>query len=116
MLRRFVKVFAAADVDAVVAPSGSCVAMVRDHYPHLAAESGDPGLESEVAALLPRVFELSELLVDELGVTDVGAYYPHRVAYHPSCHGMRGPRAGGQAVVAAAQCRRDRPARARGGG
>ncbi len=89
MLRRFVKVFAAAHVDAVVAPSGSCVAMVRDHYPHLAAESGDPGLESAVVALVPRVFELSELLVDELGVTDVGAYYPHRVAYHPSCHGMR---------------------------
>jgi L-lactate dehydrogenase complex protein LldE len=96
MLRRFVKVFGAGTgfglstgVDAVVAPSGSCVAMVRDHYPHLAAESGDPGLQAAVAELVPRVFELSELLVDELGVTDVGAYYPHRVVYHPSCHGLR---------------------------
>lgn len=107
MLRRFVKVFGAGDgagaggtrrsrgrghspsVDAVVAPSGSCVAMVREHYPRLAAKSGDHGLESEVRELVPRVFELSELLVDELGVSDVGAYYPHRVVYHPSCHGLR---------------------------
>jgi L-lactate dehydrogenase complex protein LldE len=88
MLRRFVRVFGTG-ADAVVAPSGSCVAMVRDHYPHLAAGSDDHSLESEVRELVPRVFELSELLVDELGVTDVGAYYPHRVAYHPSCHGLR---------------------------
>ena len=88
MLRRFVKVFGAG-ADAVVAPSGSCVAMVRDHYTHLAAESGDRGLEAAVAEVVPRVFELSELLVDQLGVTDVGAYYPHRVVYHPSCHGLR---------------------------
>ena len=96
MLRRFVKVFGGASgsglggsFDAVVAPSGSCVAMVRDHYHHLAEASGDAGLLAEVDALIPRVFELSELLVDELGVTDVGAYYPHRVTYHPSCHGLR---------------------------
>ena len=96
MLRHFVEVFGGAagygdgsTVDAVVAPSGSCVAMVREHYPRLAAASGDRGLVTAVTALLPHVFELSELLVDELGVSDVGAYYPHRVTYHPSCHGLR---------------------------
>jgi L-lactate dehydrogenase complex protein LldE len=42
-----------------------------------------------VEALAPRVFELSEFLVKGLGVTDVGAYYPHRVTYHPTCHSLR---------------------------
>ncbi|MFF8828352.1 (Fe-S)-binding protein [Streptomyces sp. NPDC015131] len=62
----------------VVTPSGSCAAMVRDQYAGL----GAPGLG-------PRTYELTEFLVDVLGVTDVGAYFPHRVTYHPSCHGLR---------------------------
>jgi L-lactate dehydrogenase complex protein LldE len=89
LLRRFVERFGGADLDAIVAPSGSCVAMVRHHYPRLAAEAGDPALEEAVRALAPRAFELCEFLVDELGVDDVGAVYPHRVVYHPSCHGLR---------------------------
>lgn len=39
--------------------------------------------------MTPRVYELSEFLVDVLGVTDVGAYFPHRVTYHPTCHSLR---------------------------
>jgi L-lactate dehydrogenase complex protein LldE len=89
LVQRFARVFAAGGLDAVVAPSGSCVAMVRHHYPRLAADAGDPELERAVAGVAGRVFELSEFLVGELGVTDVGAYYPHRVTYHPSCHGLR---------------------------
>jgi L-lactate dehydrogenase complex protein LldE len=85
LVRRFVETFA--DYDAVVTPSGSCTAMVREAYPRLAA--GDHGLAAQVAALAPRVHELSELLVDVLGVTDVGAHFPHRVTYHPTCHGLR---------------------------
>jgi L-lactate dehydrogenase complex protein LldE len=88
LMRRFVRVFS--DAEVIVSPSASCVGMVRDHYPKLAAASGDPGVEREVGQLVPRVLELSELLVDRLGVTDVGAYYPHRVTYHPTCHGLRG--------------------------
>ncbi|MBV2364428.1 (Fe-S)-binding protein [Streptomonospora nanhaiensis] len=82
---RFVETFA--DADAVLAPSGSCAAMVRDNYPRL----GEPGsrLDRAVADLAPRVYDLSELLVDVLGVTDVGAYFPHTVTYHPTCHGLR---------------------------
>ncbi|HWH19312.1 MAG TPA: (Fe-S)-binding protein [Solirubrobacterales bacterium] len=91
---RFVRAFGGDDLDAVVAPSGSCVAMVRHHYPRLAAEAGDAALADAVAVLAPRVFELTELLVEELGVEDVGASYPHRVAYHPSCHGLRTLRLG----------------------
>ena len=87
LIRHFVETFRNAEV--VVAPSASCVGMVRDIYPHAAARSGDRRLADEVAALVPRVFELSELLVHKLGVVDVGAYYPHRVTYHPTCHSLR---------------------------
>ena len=62
--------------------------MMRDHYPKMAAEIGDAGLIAEVEALLPRVFEFSEFLTKRLGLEDVGAYYPHRVTYHASCHGL----------------------------
>ena len=71
LARRFERVFA--DAEAVVSPSASCVAMVREHCP----EARD------------RVWELTEFLVDRLGVEDVGASYPHRVAYHPTCHSLR---------------------------
>jgi L-lactate dehydrogenase complex protein LldE len=87
LVRRFARVFAGEET--IVSPSGSCVAMVRDHYPRVAAASGDPELIAQVSALRGRVFELSELLIDRLGVEDVGAYYPHRVTYHPSCHALR---------------------------
>jgi L-lactate dehydrogenase complex protein LldE len=87
LLRRFVRVFGPADV--VVAPSASCVAMVRDIYPMAAELAGDPQLGADVAALAPHVFELTEFLVRVLGLEDVGAYYPHRVTYHPTCHGLR---------------------------
>jgi L-lactate dehydrogenase complex protein LldE len=87
LVRHFVEVFGAADV--IVAPSASCVGMVRDLYPKAAALSGDAALISAVEQLTPRVYELSEFLVKSLGVTDVGAYYPHRVTYHPTCHSLR---------------------------
>jgi L-lactate dehydrogenase complex protein LldE len=77
------------DAETVVIPSSSCVAMMRDQYPGLFEELGNEELRKDLAALLPRVFELSEFLVDKLGVEDVGAYFPHRVTYHASCHGLR---------------------------
>jgi L-lactate dehydrogenase complex protein LldE len=88
LVRRFVRTFA--DAEVVVSPSASCVAMVRDQYAKVAELTGDAGLAAEVEALGPRVLELSELLVDRLGLEDVGAYYPYRVTYHPTCHGVRG--------------------------
>jgi L-lactate dehydrogenase complex protein LldE len=63
--------------DAVVAPSGSCAGMVREIHPKLTNGS------------TVAIYELSEFLVDVLGVTDVGAYFPHRVTYHPTCHSLR---------------------------
>ena len=91
LLPRFVAQFRHAE--AVVVPSSSCVAMMREHYPSMAARlensGAHPGLAGEVNALLRRVWEFSEFLTKHLGLTDVGAYYPHRVTYHASCHGLR---------------------------
>ena len=87
LVRRFVRVFK--DYEAVVAPSGSCVGMVRELYQMAAGLANDEQLLHEVEELSTRVFELSEFLVKKLRVTDVGAYYPHRVTYHPTCHSLR---------------------------
>jgi L-lactate dehydrogenase complex protein LldE len=87
LVRRFVKMFA--DAEAVCVPSASCVAMMREHYELIAKNENDATLLAEVRSLLPRVFEFSELLANRLGVEDVGAAFPHRVTYHPSCHSLR---------------------------
>jgi L-lactate dehydrogenase complex protein LldE len=87
LLRNFVAAFAGAE--AVVTPSASCAGMVRDFYPRLASLAGHPSLAAQVAELAPRVFEFTTFLVDVLRVVDVGAYYPHRVTYHPTCHSLR---------------------------
>jgi L-lactate dehydrogenase complex protein LldE len=71
--------------DAVVVPSGSCAGSVRHQHSMVARRAGDPSL----AVLGPRTYELTEFLVDVLGVTDVGASFPHRVTYHPTCHSLR---------------------------
>lgn len=92
LVRHFVDVFES--YDAVVAPSGSCVGSVREQHPMIARLDGEPGLASAVEELRPRVHELSEFLVDVLGVTDVGAFFPHRVTYHPTCHSLRMLRVG----------------------
>lgn len=92
LVRRFVEVFESCEM--IVTPSGSCAATVIEQYPQLAAFAGDRGLASAADELIPRVRELSQFLVNQLGVEDVGAYYPHRVAYHPTCHSLRALRVG----------------------
>jgi Fe-S oxidoreductase len=87
LVRSFVDAFAG--YDAVVTPSGSCAASVRHQHQVVAQRSGDRTLVREVDDLSPRVYELSEFLVDVLGVVDVGAYFPHRVTMHPTCHSTR---------------------------
>jgi L-lactate dehydrogenase complex protein LldE len=76
LARRFARVFS--DAEAVVTPSASCAGMLRN-------ELGEDG---------PRVYELSEFVVDKLGVEDVGAYFPHRVTFHPTCHSLRALKVG----------------------
>lgn len=75
--------------DAIVAPSGSCTAAIRHQHADLARLAGNLPLAAAAAAVAARTWELSEFLVDILGVTDVGAYFPHRVTYHPTCHSLR---------------------------
>jgi L-lactate dehydrogenase complex protein LldE len=92
LARRFTRIFA--PYDAIVCPSASCAGMVREGYPRLAKFAGDETMERDVAALGQRVWELSEFLVKKLNIEDVGAYYPHRVTYHPTCHSLRMLRVG----------------------
>jgi L-lactate dehydrogenase complex protein LldE len=87
VVRTFVDAFAG--YDAIVTPSGSCAGSARHQHAIVAERSGDPALVAAVAETAPRTYELSEFLVDVLGVTDVGAYFPHRVTYHPTCHSLR---------------------------
>jgi L-lactate dehydrogenase complex protein LldE len=82
------------DEQAIVCPSASCVGWVREMAPALARESGDTELADALGQLAARTFELTEFLCDELGVEDVGATFPHRVAYHPTCHSQRGLKLG----------------------
>ena len=86
-VRNYVESFG--DYDYIVGPSGSCVGSVRHQHEMLAREAGDEGLAKEAAAVAGRTYELSEFIVDVLGLTDVGAYFPHRVTYHPTCHSVR---------------------------
>jgi len=86
-VRTFTDAFAG--YDAIVTPSGSCAGSARHQHALVARRSGDPALERAVATVSPRTYELSEFLVDVLGVTDVGASFPHTVTYHPTCHSLR---------------------------
>jgi L-lactate dehydrogenase complex protein LldE len=86
LVRRYVEAFEG--YEAVVVPSGSCAGSVRHQHRLVAERSGDPALVRAVEEA-PPAYELSEYLVDVLGVVDVGAYFPHRVTYHPTCHSLR---------------------------
>ena len=96
LVQRYADVFAG--YDAVVAPSGSCVGSVRHQHGLVARRFGSAGLQEQVAHVAGKTYELSELIVDVLGVTDVGAYFPHRVTYHPTCHSLRMLRVGDKPV------------------
>ncbi|MDX3093307.1 (Fe-S)-binding protein [Streptomyces sp. ME01-24h] len=91
LVKRYAKAFEGYDY--IVTPSGSCAAMVRDNYPRIGerarAEGRGEGLAAVAASVVPRTYELTEFLTDVLRVTDVGAYFPHPVTYHPTCHGLR---------------------------
>jgi len=85
LARRFLEVFR--DSQYIVAPSGSCISMVKVFYPTLFRH--DPPLYEKAVSLARRTFELSEFLVKVLGVRDVGASFRGRVTYHASCHLLR---------------------------
>ncbi len=74
------------DSDFVIAPSGSCTGMIH-HYPKLF--ENDPVLLEKSKKLQEKSYEFTQFLVQVLGVSDMGASFPHKVTYHPSCHGTR---------------------------
>jgi len=83
--RRFIEIFQTAET--IVCPSGSCVTMVRHHYPQLFAD--DAAWLQRAQEVAAKTFELTEYLVDILGVDDLGAHYNGVVTYHDSCHLLR---------------------------
>ena len=87
LVRRYVEVFENSEV--IVVPSASCTGSVRHQHAMVARRSGDERLASRAEAVAARTYDLAGLLTDVLGVSDVGAYYPHRVTYHPTCHSLR---------------------------
>lgn len=78
-----------AGFDAIVAPSGSCVGSVRHQHAMVAGRAGKTALARAATEVATHTYELSEFLADVLDVDDVGAYFPHRVTYHPTCHSLR---------------------------
>jgi L-lactate dehydrogenase complex protein LldE len=97
LIRRQVRVFE--EFDAIVAPSGSCTGSIRHQHADTARRFGDERLAAAAEAVAARTYELSEFLVDVTGVTDVGAYFPHRVTYHPTCHSLRLLRVGAKPMA-----------------
>lgn len=87
LIRRYVETFAG--YDAVVVPSASCTGSIRHQHAIVARRLGAERLARAAEQVAARTFELSVFLTDVLGVEDVGAYYPHRVTYHPTCHSLR---------------------------
>jgi L-lactate dehydrogenase complex protein LldE len=82
----FMRAFAKSEAP-IVGPSGSCVSMVKHHYPELfPAGTPEHTLATNIAG---RIFELTEYIVNVLKITDLGAVYPHKVTYHASCHYLR---------------------------
>jgi L-lactate dehydrogenase complex protein LldE len=92
LVRHFVDTFEGCE--AIVVPSGSCAGSIREQHAMVARRYGDEQLAARAAELGRRTYELSEFLVDVAGTDDVGAYYPHRVTYHPTCHSLRVLRVG----------------------
>jgi L-lactate dehydrogenase complex protein LldE len=84
--KQTIRVFEKTDGEIII-PSGSCCGMIRHHYPELFAD--EPKWEFRAKALSERVFELTEYLVDVLQIVDLGAFFPHTIAYHASCHLLR---------------------------
>lgn len=84
--RKFIRLFE--DAQSIVCPSGSCVHMVRHHYPELFRD--DPAWLRRAESVSDKTFELTEYLVDVLRVDDLNARYDGKITYHDSCHPLRG--------------------------
>ncbi|HEY3025285.1 MAG TPA: (Fe-S)-binding protein [Pyrinomonadaceae bacterium] len=89
MARHFIRVFESDPADFIVSPSGSCTAMARNFYRELFNDPDAGEWRDRFSRVRPRLREFSEFIVNDLGVEDVGASFPHRVTYHDACHLLR---------------------------
>ena len=87
LVRRYVDTFQ--NYDCVVVPSGSCAGAIRHQHAMIARAAHDDDLADRAQQTADKTYELSQFLTDVLHTDDVGAYFPHRVTYHPTCHSMR---------------------------
>ena len=87
LVRRYVDVFE--PYDAVIVPSASCAGAIRHQHAMVARAANNEALATRAEAVAKKTYELSQFLIDVLGTDDVGAYFPHRVTYHPTCHSLR---------------------------
>lgn len=89
LIRSYVDAFSDPSIDYVVAPSGSCVTAVRDEHAHVADRYGNSALRDGARTTAKKTYDLPEFLIDVAQTDQLGAFFPHRVTYHPSCHGLR---------------------------
>jgi L-lactate dehydrogenase complex protein LldE len=87
LVERYVQTFE--PYDAIVAPSASCVGAIRHQHVMIAQDAHDEELAHRAQRTADKTYELSQFLTDVLHTDDVGAYFPHRVTYHPTCHSLR---------------------------
>ncbi len=87
LVRRYVDTFN--EYDAIVVPSGPCAGAIRHQHVMIARAAQDEALAQQAQQTAEKTYELSQFLIDVLHTEDVGAYFPHRVTYHPTCHSLR---------------------------
>ncbi|AKE41657.1 putative oxididoreductase subunit [Corynebacterium kutscheri] len=88
-IRNYVDAFSDPSIDYVVSPSGSCIGAVREQHERIADRYGDKALVDGARTTAKKSLDLPEFLIDVAQTEDLGAFFPHRVTYHPSCHGLR---------------------------
>lgn len=89
IIRTYADAFADPSIDYVVSASGSCVGAVREQHERIAKRFGSAADADGAKKAADKTYDLPEFLVDIAGVTNVGAFFPHKVTYHASCHGLR---------------------------
>ena len=89
IIRTYADAFADPSIDCVVAPSGSCAGAVREQHVRIAERYGDSALVDDAQRAADKTYELCEFLCDVEQRTDLGAWFPRRVTYPPSCHSLR---------------------------
>lgn len=88
-IKNYVDAFSDPSIDCVVAPSGSCAGAVREQHEHVASRYGSAALVDGARATAKKTYDLSEFLIDVAGTDQLGAFFPHRVTYHSTCHSLR---------------------------